>query len=86
MYRLEDNIKADLNVGLESCGSGSGEVKGCCENCNDNSGCTKCGTLYLAERLVAPLGGLCSLELQYEGRFTPCTISVMNKELGVWLC
>jgi hypothetical protein len=53
---------------------------------NDPSGCIKCRELYLAEKLVAYFEGLSSMELQYEGQFSPCTISVINKELGVWLC
>jgi len=61
-------------------------VKGSCEHCYDTSGCIQCRQLYLAEKLVAPFEGLSSMELQYEGQFSPCTISVMNKKLGVWLC
>ena len=45
---------------------------------NDTSGCIKCRELYLAEKPVASFEGLSSMELQYDGQFSPCTISVIS--------
>jgi hypothetical protein len=45
---VEDNIKTDLQVvgwwlGLDSSGSGKGQVAGCCKRGNEHSGSIKCG-------------------------------------------
>ena len=52
--RWEDNIQMDLQEvgcgmwghGLDRCGSGEGQVAGCCECNNELSGSIKCGELH----------------------------------------